>query len=974
MFIAGFAAGAAQTTAGEPAFVVREWHREEGLPSEVISDVTQTRDGYLWLATPAGLVRFDGREFKVFVVLESLYPNRPALMAVSENDRGLWVVTRSGESMHFRDGVFTADPLPKPYAGASTAEAFLAPDESRWVALRDRAILRFSGNGFQVFDARHGIKPDHAARFAVDGRGQVWISSGDFLGRYENGTLVPVDAGTTGSELRVISSRVGGPWVVTAEKVLKLDADNRPQTFATLPRLLGAHYVTAACEDRTGALWLGTRSQGVHRFKDQKVVHVPTSNERVNALIEDCEGNIWVGTQGGLNSIGPKIHQLYDKTAGLLENSNYSLCETRDGSVWSANGDGGIVRFNRDEVTVPIQHPQWPRFGVLAIASNPAGGLWFAGSPGLFQLPADLSQLPIAVGPPSITGVRRMFSDSHGNLWLSIDRGRLARWSVDKKYIILGEENGLVGGEVRSFAEDKNGVVWIGTSQGRLLRWADDRFSAATPSPPTDIGAINMIHFEAGNVLWLATALRGIAILQPGGPRILDAQNGLPENSITQIVADDHGFVWCGSDTALFRLSRSEIQRYAANEIPAVNPVILGRDEGLKGITCSGIYFPGAIKTRDGHIWFATRQGVLAIDPSASLLNSSPRRVRIEEILAGSQRLPTAPAVVISSDVRKFQIKFSILCLSAPRRVHAEFRLDGFDSDWISAGGSNVASYPRLRPGVYTFQVRAGIGGTEQNQVTDTVKIEVQAPWWQAAWFVAAAVVVVVLAIGATVRVWSTRRLRRRLRELEREHAVERERTRIAQNIHDDVGAGLTHISLLTQSALVDNAPEKLNRIYEATREITRSLDEIVWAANPTHDTLESFAEYLASNAQRFLHAANIRCRLDFPVQLPSQTVPSQVRHHLFLCCREAINNVVKHAHATSVLIQLSVRPVELTVVIADDGRGFQATGKPDPARTNSGNGLHNMQQRMTELGGTCAITAGPEGRGTTVTLSAPIS
>lgn len=950
---------------GESSFVVREWHREEGLPSEIVTDVIQDRLGYLWLSTTAGLVRFDGREFRLHVPPDTLHPSRSAMLAVFDHADGLWLVPRSGEPMIFRRGEFIADPLPPPHAGKTITAALLAPDGSQWLALRGGVVIRRAAGRIETFDQSHGVGATERTRFACDGRQRVWISSNRFLGRYENGTIVPVDAGTHGSELRIASSRVAGPWVLTDGEVLKLNAENQPELIARLPTLLGAHYVVSACEDRTGALWIGTRSQGVHRIKTMNVEHVPTSHESVAAVYEDTDGSIWVGTNsGGLNAIGPKIHQLYDKTRGLIENTAYSVCETPDGSIWCANGDGGVVKIWKDEITIASRRVTWPRFGVVSVAPSPKGHLWLAGPPGLYELDSDLSAAPTStLSVP--TGVRRLFVDRAGDTWFAVDPGRIGRWSRDGSYTLL--ESAVPSGDVRCFAEDKNGTLWIGTSQGALLRRDGENFIRVEFSTPARTGAINSIHFEDDNSLWLATAQAGLAVVRDGIAKILDETAGLPENNIVQLIQDKLGFVWCTSSTGIFRLSPPDVKRFVEGAVPNVTPVRLGRDDGLKAISCTAIYSPNAARGRDGRLWFATRQGVLAVDPSAALLNSHPRRVIIEEIAADNRTSAAAPRVTVPPRVQRLQIRFSILCLAAPRRVSAQYRLEGFDPDWLTADSSNVASYPRLRPGTYTFRVRAGTGPADGERVHDTMTIVVPPLWWQTAWFTVVSALLVLGMVAIGVRTWSTRRLRRQLQDLERKHAVESERARIAQNIHDDVGASLTHISLLTQAAADGNVPDNLNQIYETTREITRSLDEIVWAVNPRNDTLESFAGYLASYAQRFLHLAKIRCRLDIPDQLQSPPLSSQVRHHLFLCCREALNNIVKHSRATEVKVQVAATDRELTVTIEDDGTGIPTDRSQDKIGNHAGNGLRNMRERMETVGGRCSVEPAQLHRGTTV-------
>jgi len=247
--------------------------------------------------------------------------------------------------------------------------------------------------------------------------------------------------------------------------------------------------------------------------------------------------------------------------------------------------------------------------------------------------------------------------------------------------------------------------------------------------------------------------------------------------------------------------------------------------------------------------------------------------------------------------------------------------------------------------------------------------------WWQTIWLQLAAFAVLVASVALVARAWSHRRLRLQIAKLERESAVERERSRIARNIHDDVGASLTQISLLTQATSPQSPEaEKLNRIYETAREITRSFDEIVWAVNPHYDTLESFISYLTDFAQKFLVMAGIRCRLHIPAPLPSIPLSSETRHDLFLCCREALNNVVKHAGASEVVVRLVFTAPKLVIVIADNGRGM-SSGRAGPTaeRVFTGHGVENLHQRMERRGGSCSIES-PAAGGTTVTLTIDIS
>lgn len=954
------AAGADPTTAPAPDdFIVREWHRDDGLPSEDVTQLLQDHLGYLWVATRSGLVRFDGTTFVRYSAL-----GREMCIALGEDADGqMLLVPRAGDPLVGRPGALQPAPLPEPYRGRAINAALIAPDGAHWFAIRG-ALLRIANGTTQVFGPENGISTQASTWLAVDAKAQVWAASDAMLAQYQDGHLAPVAVPGPASELRIGSSVHGGPWVLTSTHVYKVDDAGTLEPFAAIPALLGAHYVTVMREDHNGVLWIGTRSQGVHAILRQRHVHVPTSHDDIFSVVEDREGTLWVGTNsGGLNAISPKIYRLFHKGSGLLENVTTAVCEDIDGAMWFANGDGGIVRLNRGELRQGASRA----FGVISVAPNPAGGAWLTGAPGLFSIdPSGNDLRRVQSVPPD--GVRRVaYTDRHGDLWLSVDPDGVGRLRAGE-FRRYGASDGFTAREVRAFAEDAAGTLWAGTADGKVFRFDGSRFQRL-PLGREQLGAINAIAFDETGLL-LGTSRLGLVYV--AGDRIvpIGSADGLPDTNIAQIVADAAGDFWCGSSRGIFRLRRSDLQRFVRGESRWVTPLLLGKDEGLRTITSLGLYGPGATRSRDGQIWFATRQGVLAITPTAQMLNPEAPRVAIEEVRCDGRSLPLAEVAVIHPGARKVELRFSVLSLSAPSRAQRRYRLDGYDTDWINAGHADTAAYSHLPPGRYRFTVHAGFGAPDADEQSASLALLVEAQWWQTRVFQAGALLALIAAVGAVVRAWSHRRLRARLEKLERESALARERARIAQNIHDDVGASLTRISLLTQTSSPAGGADNLNQIFDTAREITRSLDEIVWAVNPEHDTLDSFITYLSEFAQKFLQLANVRCRFDVPATVPSVSLASEVRHDLFLCCREALNNIVKHAGATEVVLRLTYAAPVLTIMLADNGRGLAPLPKTAADdRVSSGHGLRNLQLRMQQLGGTVSFSVSPGG-GTTVALS----
>ena len=397
----------------------------------------------------------------------------------------------------------------------------------------------------------------------------------------------------------------------------------------------------------------------------------------------------------------------------------------------------------------------------------------------------------------------------------------------------------------------------------------------------------------------------------------------------------------------------------------------------MSSVECSGGLQPAVAKLGDGRICFATSKGLAIVDPADTKVNQLPPPVAIEDVVVNGHLLnrvggDLSSPLKIPPGQQRFEFHFTGLSFVAPEKMQFQYRLVGWDNDWVKAvGDKRVAEYSYIPPASYTFRVRACNSDGVWNEEGASFALVVLPHFWQTWWF---EVFTTLAAIGfVTSIVWfiSRRRLRRKLENVQRQQAIERERTRIAKDIHDHLGANLTRISLLSQSAQGDlenpgQAATQLERIYDTSRELTRSMDEIVWAVNPQHDTLDSLASYLGNFAQEYLMSLQIRCRLEVPLHLPHWPITAETRHNIFLAFKEALHNVVKHSGATEVVVLLTLDGDMVTLVLRDNGRGFD----PDSvvSRPGRGNGLKNMKQRLEKIGGQCTVRS-QRGAGTEISF-----
>jgi signal transduction histidine kinase len=452
------------------------------------------------------------------------------------------------------------------------------------------------------------------------------------------------------------------------------------------------------------------------------------------------------------------------------------------------------------------------------------------------------------------------------------------------------------------------------------------------------------------------------------------------------LISDDgHGWLWLGSQRGIFKVGQSALDDVIAGRADRVQSIRYTAREGLPNLLAARAEPSEALRSRDGRLWFPMGTTLAIVNPDSALDLPAASPVRVTQIKIDGRpwaavRTPMPPARDVLSLAagpldarvppthRKLEFEFACLSFSSRENVNFRYRLAGFDEGWIEAGTQPSAAYPRLPAGNYRFEVMACNSSGRWSEAPAVVAFTVAPFVWQTWWFQAAVVVGFTVAVIWTVRIVSYRRLHVRVKTLEQQAAVERERARIARDIHDDVGNRLTRILLLSGLAERDQADaakatEHLRQITASATEVTESLDEIVWAVNPRNDTLVHLIDYIGSFTVEFLRTAGIQAEIDLPDRPPEHAVSADVRHNLFLGIKEAINNVVRHAGATEVKVRVVIVGDEMHVTVADNGRGFAAA--PDNATAD---GLRNMHARLAEIGGRCEIESAP-GAGTRVTF-----
>jgi signal transduction histidine kinase len=452
--------------------------------------------------------------------------------------------------------------------------------------------------------------------------------------------------------------------------------------------------------------------------------------------------------------------------------------------------------------------------------------------------------------------------------------------------------------------------------------------------------------------------------LRDGKFALIGIKQGLLDNYISGIANDDYGNLWFASDRGIFKVRQQELDLAAEGSDLQVLAVAYGRDQSLPNLQANHTFTPASIRTRQGEVLFPMDSGLAIVHPERAHLNPFVPPVLIERMAVDARDVDMSlPEPVLPPGHRKVELEFTALGFASPENVRFRYRLTGWHKDWQESRQRSVG-YTRLPAAHYTFEVTACNDVGLWNNRVASLRFRVQPFLWETWWFR----LLSVLALAALAFAGASHRERRKhrveLERLERQAVIERERTRVAQDLHDDLGAGLTEIGLAASLARRQNAsPERiqqhLQQVSDKTKEMVTALDEIVWAVNPRHDSVVSLSHYLCDYAQHFLKLSSIRCRLEVPSNLQPWPLEPEQRHNLFLAFKESLTNVTHHSHATEVQIRISSKAEGTAVIeVEDDGLGVTRAAVPG----SGSNGLTNMVQRLEQIGGRCDIERPPKG------------
>ena len=1006
MLLAGISARATTNS----KWFTRVWQIDDGLLDNTVSSVAQGPDNYLWLAMPVGVMQFDGNRFRLFRVADFVTPAASHVrMILSSRTGALWMASDGGAIIQLNPD-FSAVTLSNNLLPAFPPEAWdEAGDGSLWLGyLYTDAICRIQNGQVTKFIANDGVPTGTFHTLHSDGSGNIWMAKGNQLGFFKDGKFHQI---TMMRDVQGMgATHTNAVWFVAEGHLFNCDTGGRLRDCGAFQNPFGyGDHPPTLLEDHTGAVWIGTDGNGLFRYNGSGFERIQTSHALVLSLTEDREGNIWAGTGGG----GLDRITLSGVRLETMENNEFpfqvlSICEDANGVLWGATENGEMV--SRIDGRWGLVFTNAPFAGTATCVSAGNGAVWVGTQKGkLFCLvnsniqawetnvaaALQMQKVPLLKGNTNYTIWQKNMSDiaiygllptSEGDLWIAgenklqcLHGGQIREIKFPKDF------------RIHSITEGTSNNVWIG-GNGTFICFTGKRLVNRTSRLALSGHPICCLYTTDDGSIWIGSRGGGLVRYKNGRVGKIGRSQGLVDDYISQIVEDKDGWLWFGSNRGIFKIRKGELDRAMEDHSISVRPIVYGANEGLASL--QAIYsgaapyvFSRAIMDRDGCVWLLTPKGVVVADPSALSNNSIPPPVLLTQVVMDEQIIASYGGVVSFNSVtnlkllngplalppshRHLEFDFTAFHFSAPENLHFRYQLVGFDTNWIEAGTERSANYSRLPAGHYNFLVEACVGAGQWGESPVTVAIKVIPFFWQTWWFQLSALLLFTVSVIAGVRYISFRRLQLKLRVVEQQAAVERERGRIARDIHDDLGNRLTKIQLLTGLAHKDHttleeALGRVRQISSVTRQATDALDEIVWAINPRDDTLPHLIDYLGQFAVEFLRTAGIRCHVDLPEHPPAKPVPAEIRHNLFLVLKESLNNIVRHAKATEVFLAIRAEEESLDIIIEDNGCGFNGG-----VRANGADGLENMRARVNEIGGQFQIKSSP-GAGASISVRGP--
>jgi signal transduction histidine kinase/streptogramin lyase len=725
-------------------------------------------------------------------------------------------------------------------------------------------------------------------------------------------------------------------------------------------------------EDRSGRLWVGTRSGGLLLFKDNRFISYTTAagllGNDVSSIFQDREGTIWVGTTAGLSRMSERVVTTYDAHDGIAGNNVYPIYEDRQRQIWIGSWNG-LTRYSGGIFTNVGKQYDVADAQVTSLFEDRDGGFWIGTWSHGVKRVKDGAVTAFAPQQPPGTQVRAIIQDRLGTVWFGTGVG-LVKYQ-EGVFTTYTAKDGFSGGEIFVIHEDKAGQLWLGTDAG-LVKFVDGIFTSFTVKDGMAANIVRTVTEDSEGALWIGMYDSGLYRFKQGRFTHFTTNEGLFDNGAFRIIDDGKANFWISCNLGIYRVRKADLNDLAEGRMRKVNSIPYNKSDGMLNSECNGAGQPAGIKASDGRIWFPTQQGVVVINPDAVPINSQPPPVIIESFIIDTQPVALHSPVTIQPGQIYFEVRYSGLSFINPELVKFKYKLEGLDKDWIDASTRRVAYYSHLPAGTYRFVVAAANRDGVWNEQGATIQIIVLPSFWRTWWFLSLSVLSVALVIYLFFRqrIVKLKRENRAQEHFSRQliESQENERKRIAAELHDGVGQSLLIIK--NRAAMgrrfIDNRAmtlEQIDQVEEVAAQSIKELRQIAYDLRPYQIDNVGLTDALKELVRRINEAG--------PVKINSSVafvddLSEEKAINLFRIMQEALNNIVKHSGASEATAIVKRGERVMVMTIEDNGCGFNT----EQIRTEGsrGLGLSGLSERARMMNANLTVHS-TIGRGTTVRL-----
>ncbi len=936
------------------------WRSEDGLLQDTVSALVESRDGFLWIGTEAGLVRFDGATFDHYSRLSLPRFEHNDIQCLAEGtDGAIWIGTAEPGLYRFHRGEVRALGPAEGLPDRPIRRLFRDRKGTLWAAPEEGPLLRFDGSRFQIV-------PSDAARLRIrvlteDAEGTLWVgTTGSGLWRLREGRLVL--AALTAGEISALEVQADGQILVgTRSQGLMVLVEGRLEAPAWARRL-PPRPICSLMRDRQGSLWIGLEQGGLFRLNPEGRLESSPSPLGTRwsplSLLEDSSGALWAGSEDrGLRVIYPVPFQPLPVVGADPEEPAWMVCQDNHGTVWCLTGDQALGRVQQGRVE--LVRPSLPSGSPIScLWPRRRGGLWIGTRNGeLWTLEQGQFRRIRSAEDPHSDAIVSLYEDAQSRLWVATSRQGLIQWAPGVAPIRFPAIQGVV-----AMAGGGSGPLYLGSrTQGlgilesRQVRWLGR-------SEGLSSNGVNALHLDSEGSLWVGT-MDGLRRYQDGIFQSFGGRPGPLLLAIHAVLEDAAHRIWLSTGQGVFQVPRATLIRSLSVAGP-VPGILFDHHDGMPSRETNGGPQPAAWLTREGELYFPTSRGLTRLDGRAAPSPGTPLRLHILKAEGDEIILPGTRPIQVPPGTHRFEVYYTGTSLTRSDKVRFRYRLEGLDHTWNEVGDRRFSAYSNLPPGSYRFVLQAWRLGEESPPKEVSLEIHVQPFFYQRPvfWGLGA---LVVLAFG-----WWLLRLR--LQQAEARSAVLGERNRMAREIHDHLAQGFTGVLLQLEAAEArlgrmqgDPAPV-LTRLDHARNLAVASLQEArrsVMVLRPRKPEGTDLLGALRLLTDRLLAGTDIQVELAMLGR--PRALRENLEEELLRMAQELMTNALRHGKARWVRVVLEFEPRQVRINVEDDGKGF------DPTAAVAGYGMRSIRESISKLRGSMDIDTS-QGLGSRITITLP--